>query len=198
MFRMIPVVICGVLLTFSAAWAQRLPNEAAYVTLKTAILADGAISTAANNGEYTTVADYMNTLATPDFFVWKIAVTPAEYTGANGLVWTEVDNLTVGKARIFDWMTAGLSKAFNPADSNVRAGLGNAFSGTTTATNLTAMSKTKATKAQKVLADTSGGNGAIGTPATMTFSGQLRWQNVKHAFDPNCFPVLIPNTCFMD
>jgi hypothetical protein len=197
MFRTVTLVVCGLLLTFSTVWAQRLPNEAAYVTLKAGMQADAGAMAFVNVGDMSGAAAYMNGLASPDFYVWKIAVTPAEYTGANGLVWTEVDNLSVGKARIFDWMTAGLTKAFNPSDSNVRAGLGNAFGGTTTATNLIAMAKTKATKAQKILVDVSGGNGTLGNPATMTFNGQLRFQNIVHAFDPNCFPTP-NNSCFMD
>lgn len=102
------------------------------------------------------------------FVVWRgplTPVTPAEYKGASGIVWTAVDALAAGKARIFEWLTNGLTATINPSDSNARTGISDAFgAGSTSTTNLTTLAKRNATVAEKLFAT---GTGTTGSPGTM-------------------------------
>jgi len=50
----------------------------------------------------------------------ETAVNPDEIM-RNGMDWTQVDNLTVGKARIWDWMTK--LGSFDASKVNIRAGI---------------------------------------------------------------------------
>lgn len=94
--------------------------------LKAAIDADPLLSAEPKNsdGEFNIAAAF-NLAATPNYFVWKTWATINELLGA-GFDWTRVDNLTVGKARIWEFMTA--LGAINPSQSNVRAGVNACFS----------------------------------------------------------------------
>lgn len=151
-------------------------------TLKAAIAADPTLSSLPNDPDGNqAVADAFNAPATPDYFVWRSNVPPSEYRGANGIVWTEVDALTVGKGRIFEWLTGMLSMGINAADANVRAGLQNAFGNTSaTLANLTAMGRRKASRAEKLFAT---GTGSTASPATMGFEGKITAADVLNAFN---------------
>ena len=52
----------------------------------------------------------------------------------NGFDWTRVDNLSVGKSRIWEWMTTAKKVndefVFDPSKSNTRAGINEAWKGT--------------------------------------------------------------------
>jgi hypothetical protein len=95
-------------------------TPAQLATLKTAILADSVLAAQPMNsdGAYA-IALTLNELATPAFIVWKTNVSVEEIM-RNGMDWARVDNLSVGKARIWDWLTKlGTfknegAKTFNP------------------------------------------------------------------------------------
>lgn len=63
------------------------------------------------------------------FIVWRTLVTQDEIT-LNGFDWARVDNLSVGKARIWQWMFDNNQKAINPSKPNVRAGIDQTWAGT--------------------------------------------------------------------
>jgi hypothetical protein len=96
------------------------------VTLKADIAADPVLSSIPNttDGAFEIAAAYGAT-AVPAFLVWKQQVE-IQMIMSNGFDWTVVDNLTVGKARIWDWMTSVGS--INPSLPNVRSGIVQAFS----------------------------------------------------------------------
>jgi hypothetical protein len=72
--------------------------------------------------------------------VWKPEVTPEEYRA--NMVWTEVDQLTAGASRIWEWITSNMTLPFDASDVNVRQGLTDVFGqNTTTRTQLLAVSK---------------------------------------------------------
>ena len=48
----------------------------------------------------------------------------------NGFDWVEVDNLTVGKARIWEWLFDNATTTINPSKANVRAGIAECWKGT--------------------------------------------------------------------
>ena len=98
-------------------------------TLKTAINADPALAAKPLNADgYFDIAQILNnTISVPDFFVWRTSVLVNEIMG-NGFDWTRVDNMTVGEARIWDFMTK--LGFINPNQANVRAGVNEAYKGT--------------------------------------------------------------------
>lgn len=98
-------------------------------TLKAYINSVPALAAYPLSGDgYFDLAARLNTeLATPDFFVWKEQVTWDEIRN-NGFVWVEVDNLVVGKARIWEWMIKDPGAA-NPSKQNIRAGIVECWSG---------------------------------------------------------------------
>lgn len=138
----------------------------------------------ANHGgvfDQSTVAA-LNADASPDFIVWRTSVT-AEEVMQNGIDWARVDNLSVGKARIWDWMvrSAGM---FNPSKPNVRAGIDATWVGTQADLNVRAAvyahCKRKATVGEKMF---STGTGTDADPATMGIGqeGEVTLQNVISA-----------------
>lgn len=141
------------------------------------ITADPTLSAKPNNsdGAFDIAAAY-NLPASPSFVVWRTSVTTDEIMN-NGFVWTVVDGLTAGKARIWDWMTR--LGTINPAKANIRQGLTDAFgSGTAMATAITPHLKRNATRAEKLFAS---GTGSDASPATMTFEGNLSYFDVLQA-----------------
>lgn len=115
--------------------------------------------------------------------IWKSSVSPAEYRAA--IDWTEVDNLTIGKARIWEWVTQDMSVAFDATNANIRAGLAQAWvTNSETRTNLLNVAKRLATVAEGVFAN---GEGA-GTPAdpdTASWTGNLTHTDVGKALNEN-------------
>lgn len=72
------------------------------------------------------LAAFYNQPAEPAFYAWQTAVEVAPLMQGAGFDWTRIDNLTVGKARIWDMMiAAGL---VNFALATVRSGVEAAFS----------------------------------------------------------------------
>lgn len=76
-------------------------------------------------------ADALNATASPTFYVYRSAVPMPEIM-LNGFDWTRVDNLSVGKARIWDWMVNAdpLGRTINPSRPNIRAGINAVWVGT--------------------------------------------------------------------
>lgn len=122
------------------------------------------------------IARAYNLLAAPAFIVWKTAVETKQIM-ENGFVWTAVDGLTAGKARIWEWMASVGS--INPAKVNVRQGLADAFGAASAmATAIMPHLKRSATRAEKLFAS---GTGSDASPATMTFEGNLSYADVQSA-----------------
>lgn len=154
------------------------------LTVKTAILADPLLAAQPMNsdGDFA-IADALNLIAVPDFFVWRTSVTPASIM-QNGFDWTRVDNLTVGKSRIWEYMMQ--TGVVNPSLPNVRAGVNAVF--TTAADQATRQAAFNhcqriATRIEKLLAT---GTGTTTTdlgagPAVMGFEGPLDFQTVTLA-----------------
>jgi hypothetical protein len=151
-----------------------LMTPAQLATLKADILADPAFAQVPLNsdGAFAIAAAY-NLQASPDFTVWRTSVPVSEISG-NGFVWTAVDALAVGKARIWEWMKEGGS--INPSKANVRQGLVDAFGATQP--NIAPVLKRLATRVEKLF---STGTGTVGSPGTMSFEGTVSYQDVEAA-----------------
>ena len=153
-------------------------------TLKAAIDADPALASLPNNSDGAfAIAAILNQTASPAYYVWRTEIQIDEVM-QNGFDWTRVDNLTVGKARIWDWMmTTG---TLVPSRSNVRAGVLAVF-GTAgdLATRLAIFThfQRAATRFEKIFA---AGTGTAATeqgtgPSTMMLESPVSYQDVEEA-----------------
>jgi hypothetical protein len=130
------------------------------------------------------IAALYNAAASPAFTVWRTAVPIDEMMG-NGFVWNEVDALTAGQARIWQWMAQlGI---VNPSKASVRQGLNNAFSVNApntlgnTATGVGGIQphlRRLTSRIEKLFAT---GTGTTAAPGTLTFEGQVSLQDIEQA-----------------
>ena len=146
-------------------------------TLRNAALAEPTLSTAITNGDDVTVANWFNAAST--FIVWKNSI-PCKELSDGAIVWTAVDALTNGKARIWDWLCR--YETINPSKANVRQGLQDAFgAGSATVVAATPLLKRAATNAEKALAT---GTGTTGAPGLLTFEGSISVNDVSSILRP--------------
>ena len=149
-------------------------TEAQLATLKADILADPVLAAKPMNSDGAfAIADAYNALAVPAFVVWRTSV-PVEEIVNNGFIWTAVDSLTAGKARIWDWMRE--SGAINPSKANVRQGLQDAFGNSQP--NIAQHLKRGATRIERLFAT---GTGTTAAPGTMVVEGPIHYQEIEQA-----------------
>ena len=87
------------------------------------------------------------------------------------MVWTEIDAMTVGKARIWEWMSK--LGTLDARSANIRQGLSDAFSSaTSTRPALVTLAKRTATRAEQVL---SSGACTTANPSIMPFVGSVTY-----------------------
>ena len=150
--------------------------------IKAAILADPVLAAypMTSGGSYS-IAEALNAEASPAFVVWRTSVPQDEIT-QNGFTWTDVDNLTIGKARIWEWLFLNESRSMNPSKANVRAGIVECWSGTAgklaVQASVFSHCKRNATRAEKILAT---GTGSDASPGLMSFEGSLSPDDVQVA-----------------
>lgn len=127
------------------------------------------------------IADELRKEAAPAFVVWRSSVTQDEIM-QNGFDWVRVDNLSVGKARIWEWLFDNQSATFNPSKINVRAGIDECWKGTSADLAVRAAvyvhCKRNANVLEKLFAT---GTGTDASPATMVVEGSLSYQQVDQA-----------------
>lgn len=155
-------------------------------TLKTWLLANAGSMTDQQ------AADALNVTASPAFKAYKTFVSEREVFN-NGFDWTRVDNLSVGKSRIWDWMVRSKVNngegGFDPSGAGIRSGIIECWKGT--AADLAvrdaiwAHCQRDATVAEKLLATGAGTTIAQdGTgPGTMGFEGEVTAQDVIDAYN---------------
>lgn len=140
-------------------------------SLKALVLADPTAAALAAIPDDQGLADWLNTPTAS--IVWKTAVQIDDIM-RNGIAWDRVDNLTVGKARIWDWMTR--LGSIDPSKANIRAGIDATWIGTAADLNVRAAvythCKRVATRAEKALANLTG-TGTDALPGLLTFEGQI-------------------------
>lgn len=131
-------------------------------------------------------ADALNDLADPAFKVYRTSV-PMLGIMLNGFDWTRVDNLSVGKARIWEWMTEAdpVNRDIDPSKANIRAGINAVWVGTQADLNVRAAVYLHcirdATVAEQLLKTAGAGTApdSLGDgPATMGFEGLVTLQDV--------------------
>ncbi len=161
-------------------------TDAQKLILKADILADSILNAfpMTTDGAYG-IGQLYDAIAVPEFVVWKTSVT-VEQIMVNGFIWTYVDNMTIGKARIWEWLTHyGSSNQYgslNPSKANVRAGIDEAFKGT--AEVLAAREavyvhcRRPATRGEKLFAT---GTGTTASPALMVVEDSIFYMDIFFA-----------------
>ena len=139
--------------------------------LRPVVQAEASLAEARRTGDDGAIARWLNAPASPAFIVWKTRVTREVVLGS-GFDFTQVDNLTVGQARIFDWLFE--SGVMNPSLPSRHTAILEAWKGTpakvAVGTYVLSQCKRSATRAEKVLAN---GTGSDAVPATMTWESQV-------------------------
>jgi hypothetical protein len=151
-------------------------------TLKAAINANSTWAAYPLTNAYAQViADSLNATASPAYVVWRSKVTQDEIM-LNGFDWARVDNLSVGKARVWEWLFDNQEKSINPSKANVRAGIDQTWTGTAqdqaVRTAVYVHCKRNATTAEKLFAT---GSGTDASPSLMAFEGNLTADDVAQA-----------------
>lgn len=153
-------------------------TAAQLLTLKVDIAADPILAAQPNNsdGAFAIAAAY-NLLAVPNFIVWRTAILTSDCKKAT--TWTEYIGRSQGERDAWQFMLS--NGIINAADANIRQGIQDIFSGpggVASRAALVAIAKRKATRAEKLFAT---GTGTDAVPATMTFEGNLSFQDVEAA-----------------
>ena len=156
------------------------------LVIKADILASPDLNVFANDqgGAYA-IADLYNKIAIPDFIVWKTVLHEQDITSltsSEGTVWSWPAFIARSAAEQAGWarMFNG-TYTINPSLLQVRNGVADIFSGGTGAaqrTHITAISKEKASRIEKLLANTASGSGTLPAPATRVFVGTISFSEV--------------------
>ena len=95
--------------------------------IKADILANADLNSQPNTADGAfAIAEAYQQIAVPAFFIWKPEETSVTEIMGNGFDWVRVDNLSVGKARIWEWMA--LTGTIKGYQANVRQGVLACFS----------------------------------------------------------------------
>src|SRR3982750_4641519 len=125
-------------------------TSAQRLLLKNDIASDPVLSLAPMNDDgHALIAEAYNAPASPVFIVWR-RFLPADQVKI-GVVWTEFVGRSAGERDAFVFMLSG--GVINPSDANIRQGIADIFSGPSgavTRTNLTALSKRNASRAERL------------------------------------------------
>lgn len=155
-------------------------TPAQLLTLRTAVLADQELAAVGRND--TELARLLNLPTT--FICWRTLVSQDEIM-QNGFDWVRVDNLSVGKARIWEWLFNNQQQSINPSKANVRAGIDECWKGTAADLAVRAAiyvhCKRAATRAESILAS---GTGANATPGAFDFEGQVSIDDIGQMWNP--------------
>ena len=151
-------------------------------TLKAAILAETTPAFVAFRaaGDKFSMAAWYNGASTT--VVWKTSVSKAEIIQSPAFDWTRVDNLSVGKARIWDEMFSVGN--INSASANIRAGIDATWVGTQADLNVRAAvyaaCKRFASRVEKLFV---AGTGTDASPAVLTFEGNVSSSDIGEALE---------------
>lgn len=150
--------------------------------IKAYIVADNTLNAQPNtNAGNSVIAGVLNAIASPTFTVWRTNVTQDEIM-QNGFDWVQVDNLSVGKARIWEWLFNNSGRSMNPAKANVRAGIAECWKGTAAMLAVRAAvlahCKHASNVLEKILAS---GTGSDADPATMGYEGTITPDEIEQA-----------------
>lgn len=152
-------------------------TPAQVTTIKAAIAADQVMAAASPSDDGSDVIAALFNVVQPTYIVWKTAVE-ADAIMRNGMDWTRVDNLSIGKARIWEWLTR--LGTINASKPNVRAGIDATWVGTAADLAVRAQvythCKRPATRLEQLLAT---GTGTDASPSTMGYEGNIGYAEIS-------------------
>lgn len=167
MRRLFAVLALAFLAILPAAAADLTAPQIA--TLKQLVLSDPTANGYAAVGDDVALAAWLNGSTTT--VVWRTDAS-VDAIMRNGMDWARVDNLSVGKARIWDWM--GRLGVLDCSKPNIRAGIDATWVGTAAdlavRTTVYTHCKRAATRAEAALAT---GTGTDATPAVLGWEGAI-------------------------
>lgn len=134
----------------------------------------------------TTLAIILNQINSPDFWVWRSAVTREEIyneTSSSGTDWS----WTIYKAQAVpeqnSWTQMFMGDAANFSKPNVRAGISAIFgAANANTTHCLAIGRRKATRVERLFAT---GTGSTASPGTAVVEGELTIFDLGQAFNEN-------------
>jgi hypothetical protein len=152
------------------------------ITLKTFVEGNSAFNSIPRTGDGVfALRLLLENVAVPDFIVWKSIVTQDEIM-MNGMDWTRIDNLSIGKARIWEWMFDNQNKSINPSKPNIQTGINTVWVGTQADLDVRAQvyihCKRQATIIEKLFAT---GTGTTASPGNMVFDGDVSYSDLLNA-----------------
>lgn len=147
-------------------------NDAQLISLRAECFSDPTTAAFFDSpGNASGLRAYLN--GETEFIVWRTLVNQDEIM-LNGFDWVRVDNLSVGKSRIWEWMFDNEAKSINPSKTNIRAGIDEVWKGTAADLAVRAAvythCKRAATDAEQKLAT---GTGSSEDPGLMSFEGEI-------------------------
>lgn len=152
-------------------------DTAQITALNTFALNDPTASACIAAGDDGCLYNFMKTDTT--FVVWRTNVSQSEIMQSSTFDWTRVDNLTTGKARVWDLMFKTPTGTLNASKANIRSGIDATWVGTAAdlAVRASVYEKCKrfANQAEKVLAT---GTGTTGDPGVLTFEGVVPFSEI--------------------
>lgn len=171
-YKMKTLLFIALLLVSNIASAQF--TQAQLNIIKADMLTHAELDAARLAGDDTTLAAYYNTIASPAFTVWRTNVSLDEIQANSAFDWALVDNLTVGKGRIWEWMFNNQATSINPSKSNVQAGISACWVGSAPLVAvrdaILLQCKRSATRLEKLFAT---GTGTVASPAIMVVEGDI-------------------------
>ena len=148
-------------------------TPAQLTSLRAAVFADAPSAALLAAGDAHGLRAALNAASSPAFILWRTKVGQDEIM-QNGFDWVRVDNLSVGKARIWEWLFDNQDRTISPTKLNVRAGIDECWKGTAADLAVRAAvyahCKRTASLAERMLAT---GTGSDAVPATATYEGSL-------------------------
>lgn len=116
-------------------------------------------------------------------YIWRSLVTQDEIM-QNGFDWVRVDNLSIGKARIWEWLFQNQSRSIDARKPNVRAGIAECWKGTAAdlavQAAVLAHCKRPALRAEALFLT---GAGTQNDPAIAAFEGQITTSDMGQALN---------------
>jgi hypothetical protein len=152
-------------------------NNAQLLTLKAAIAAETDPTFVADRtaGAVGRMADFYNANH-PTAVVWRSSLTADQIWAA--VVWTDVIAMTVGNRDALKLITQ--HAAIRPTDANIRAAFSAIFGASASLTNLVALAKRPATRAEALMGY-SAGAGTDATPGVLNFEGAINGDHIVRA-----------------
>ena len=165
-FRRIFALVAAAAMVAFASTASAALTDKQVTTLKATATADPTAAALMSSADDVALAAWFNAPDPAGCIVWRPDVPISEANAA--MVWTEVDTLSVGKARIWEWLR--LVNVLDYRSASIRQGINDAFAGMVTRAQVINTGKRTATRAEKAL---STGACTSVAPSLMTFYGSI-------------------------